>query len=257
MDTSLPNNFAALQRFLQKHLSHLPVQTIVEVGARDCSETLLFAESYPHAHIYTYECNERTLPLCRERVASHANITLVEKAVSDTVGTVTFYPINQAETQTTWEDGNPGASSLFRASDDYPIETYVQDVTTVASTTLEHEMQSQHLSHIDLLWMDIQGAELLALRGAGDQLSAISVIHTEVEFMQVYVDQPLFTDIHTFLTHRDFIFAGFTHRGHYAADAVFVHTSMVRGLGKLQLQLIGVYQYLRYRSSALLHSLRS
>jgi len=45
---------------------------------------------------------------------------------------------------------------------------------------------------LDYLKMDIQGAELMVLQHATDRLRHAVAIHTEVEFLPMYVGQPLF-----------------------------------------------------------------
>ena len=52
---------------------------------------------------------------------------MIEGAVSDYDGHIKFYPINQQETITSWKDGNPGASSIFKSNGSYTVEKYVQD----------------------------------------------------------------------------------------------------------------------------------
>lgn len=197
------------------------VRTIVEVGARDCTETLDFANAYPAARIVAFECNPATLPACRRAVAGNANIALVEKAVSDRAGTVSFFPTDPERTVTKHAGGNPGASSLFRARDDYPHETYVQNEITVEATTLAAEMEARGLGGIDLLWMDIQGAELLALKGLGERIRSVALMHLEVEFLPIYEGQPLFDEVDAFLRARGFRFLGFTSYARYSADAVY------------------------------------
>jgi len=221
-----------LVKFLEladRHLGRDAVRVVLELGARDCEETAAFSERLPQARVYAFECNPATLPACRERVAPLANVTLVEKAVADHDGDVSFFPINPERTVTTWEDGNPGASSLLRASGKYPAETYVQDEITVPAVTLETFLRDEGIDEVDLMWMDIQGAELMALRGAGDSLARVKMIHTEVEFLEIYSGQALFAEVKRFLNDAGFLLAAFTHLGRYAGDAVFVQGSLLRG----------------------------
>jgi hypothetical protein len=142
---------------------------------------------------------------------------------------VTFYPTDPAKTVSGDPAGNPGASSLFRASGAYPLETYVQGETTVEATTLESVMRDEGISEIDLLWMDIQGAELLALKGLGSRLDDVKFIHLEVEFFPIYAGQPLFGDVHEFLRKRGFTLLGFTSYSKFAADAIYARRPLLRG----------------------------
>lgn len=202
------------------------VRTIVEIGAKDCVETMGFAEHFPEARIYSFECNPATLPLCRERIKNTKNITLIEKAVSDKDGEIAFFPIDQERTITPWADGNPGASSLLLASGKYKKEKYVQKEICVPSVTLASFFQEQKIDSVDLLWMDIQGAELMALKGARESLSGIKIIFLEVEFMEIYKGQPLFTDIKYFLNEHGFSLYDFAYFGRYFADAIFVTNAL-------------------------------
>lgn len=221
-----------LDRFLrlaERVVGLQSVRTVVEVGARDCVETAELSRRLPRAQIIAFECNPATLETCRRRVALLDNATLVEAAVTDTAGPVTFHPIDPARTATDWPDGNPGASSLLRASGQYAAEQYVQTEITVQGVRLDDVLSERRVEHVDLLWMDIQGAELLALRGLGSRLADVRLIHLETEFMEIYREQPLLPEIHAFLARNGFDLVAFTHLGRYAGDAVFARRDLVRG----------------------------
>lgn len=57
----------------------------------------------------------------------------------------------------------------------------------------------------DYLKLDLQGGELMVLQGAERLLGELLVVHTEVEFLPMYVDQPLFGDIDAHLRARGFV----------------------------------------------------
>lgn len=58
---------------------------------------------------------------------------------------------------------------------------------------------------MDYLKIDIQGGELMVFRNGVERLGAACVIHTEVEFLPLYVDQPLFSDVDQFLRAQGFV----------------------------------------------------
>ena len=206
---------------------------LVEIGGRDCRETIRFHQLLPGVTIYTFECNPDTLPLCRQTVADIRSIHLVEKAVTDRAGQVRFLAIDPAGTETGWADGNPGASSLLRASSKYPVERYAQREIFVQATTLNDFMHEQHIHTIDLLWMDIQGAELSALHGLGLRIDDVRIMHLEVGFFPIYEGQPLFPELKRFLNAHGFLLVGFTTFGAYGADAVFVNRSALSNWSSL------------------------
>lgn len=226
--------------------------TVVEFGALDCKETLGFNSLLNEPTIFTFECNPNTLPLCRKRVKKFKNIHLIEKAVSNIDGKVKFYPIDQKKTLTTWKNGNPGASSLFKVSGKYPVEKYVQREVEVDAITLKSFMKLHRLKHIDLLWMDIQGAELLALQGLSGMIKNVKFIYTEAEFFEIYKDQPLFEDIKYFLTKNGFMFLGFSYLAKYAGDAIFINRNIVSSpLETLKIFLMGDSLLIRKRFLAI------
>lgn len=62
----------------------------------------------------------------------------------------------------------------------------------------------------DYLKLDIQGAELDALRGAARLLAEVVFVETEVEFVPLYEGQPLFAEVDAYLRERGFLLHTFT-----------------------------------------------
>ncbi|MBF0355757.1 MAG: FkbM family methyltransferase [Alphaproteobacteria bacterium] len=58
---------------------------------------------------------------------------------------------------------------------------------------------------MDYLKIDVQGAELLIFENAVQKLKDCLVIHSEVEFLALYEDQPLFSEVELFLRKQGFI----------------------------------------------------
>ena len=214
--------FTRLVEVVQAVLPGPPVRTVFDVGARDCEESRQFALAFPEAHVFAFECNPATLPLCRAVAAAEPRVTLTEKAVSDRAGTTSFYPIDQERTVTGVAGGNPGASSLFQASGRYAEEQYVQGKIEVETLRLDEFMRVRPVSGVDILWMDVQGAEVLVLEGMGERLRDVRCIHMEVEFFEIYRGQALFGDVHALLCRRGFRLAGFTSYSRFAADALYL-----------------------------------
>ncbi len=174
---------------------------IFDIGSRDCMQSIEFYNHFPNAQIYAFECNPNTLDICRKNIESYKDrITLIEGAVCDYDGDITFYPVNQEKTITTWEDGNPGASSIFKSSGLYKNETYVHDEITTNCHRLDTIIQKYGISKVDIIWMDLQGAELLALKGMGNYLHNVQYIHTKVYYLEIYTNQSLFHEINDYLS---------------------------------------------------------
>ncbi len=218
--------FTRLVEVLRRLMPGQPVHTVFDVGARDCEESRQFALAFPEARIYAFECNPATLPLCQAVAAAEPRITLTEKAVSERAGSISFFPIDQENTQTGVANGNPGASSLLRVTGNYPEEHYVQKEIVVDTIRLDAFMQEHSIPGIDILWMDVQGAEGRVLEGLGERLSDLRCLHMEIEFFEIYKGQSLFGDVDPWLRARGFRLLGLTSYSRYAADALYVRADI-------------------------------
>lgn len=207
------------------------IKTVLDVGSRDATESINLKRCYPNAQIYAFECNPAAIELCKKNIIDHSDITLVTKAVSDIVGTLDFYAIDPQQTITAHADGNIGASSLLTANPAYPYEKYVQKKISVESVTLEKWAKEMQVNEIDILWMDLQGAELRAFRGMGNLIGHVKAIFTEIEFNEIYVNQPLFPEIDDYLTSRGFhllklYYAGWFGNALYIQEEYIHHWSL-------------------------------
>lgn len=180
------------------------VRVALDLGSRDAEIACCMESTFPNAQVYAFECNPPALQLCRQNAKGHDRIKVVPKAVSDLNGEITFYAIDPQRTQTPHDDGNIGASSLYEASPDYPYEKYVQNKITVQSTTLYTWALAHGVASIDVIWADLQGAELKAFIGLKDAISSVKIIYTEVEYRPIYKGQPLAPEMHRFLVQNGF-----------------------------------------------------
>lgn len=85
----------------------------------------------------------------------------------------------------------------------------------VELTTLDTWFVSSGLDRVDFAKLDTQGSELDILRGAEGLLRHIRVLEIEVEFNPIYVGQPLFGDVDSFLRDRGFVLWRLGHLVHY------------------------------------------
>lgn len=219
--------FGRITAIAECALGYDNINVVFEFGARYGEDTIEFAKRYPKATIYSFECNENTLVQCKQATSTYSNIVLTPKAISDYDGTITFYPIDKEKTVTTWEDGNQGASSLLKASGKYEVEQYAQKEMQAQCIRLDSFMKEKNISSIDILWMDVQGAELMAFKGLGKRLSDVRVIQCEVEMIEIYNGQPLFHEVKKFLVRHGFRFMGFSSKSKYSGDAIFIHKSCI------------------------------
>ncbi|MDD3179541.1 MAG: FkbM family methyltransferase [Opitutaceae bacterium] len=182
----------------------LLIGTIYECGSRDAIDGCELASRIGAQELHVFECNPAAIALCHTTLNSRSwsfTHKLNPVAVSDHTGVIGFLPVVPEASQTSHSDGNIGASSIFQLNKDYPHEHLVQRRIEVPTVTLDDYMTDN--SPPDLLWLDVQGAELLALRGAVRMLARVKVIHLEIAFRPVFENQPLFSAIDALLR-RDF-----------------------------------------------------
>ena len=194
----------AFHRELTKSVPAADVKVILDLGSRDAKVAIAFRDLFPTAKVFAFECNPDAIALCKANLQGRNDIGLVEMAVSDNSGTVDFYAIDPLKTVTPHADGNIGASSLFVATADYPMEKYVQRRISVQAITLADWLNNQPFEQIDVIWMDLQGAELKALKGLGEKIHSVKAIYSEVAFQQIYNEQPLVTELETYLLEHGF-----------------------------------------------------
>lgn len=195
---------------------------IFDIGCRDCEQSIEFYKNFPKAKIYAFECNPNTLEICKKNIEQYRDrITLIEGAVCDYDGSVTFYPINQKKTITSWSDGNPGASSMFKSNGLYPYETYIQDEVTTNCHRLDTIMKKYDIPKVDIIWMDLQGAELLALKSLDNYLASVTFVYTEVSHKEIYTGQVMFQELNDFMLSRGFAIASQVRYHDWQEDVIY------------------------------------
>lgn len=189
----------------QKFKSKNDIDIVFDIGACHALESVEFAKKFNNAKIFTFEANPVSYEVCLENAKDYPSITVINKAVNDYDGICKFYPIDKEKTITTWEDGNQGASSLYRANGAYDhIEKYVQYEIEIPCIRLDTFCRENNIDKIDIIWMDLQGAELKALQSLGSLLETVQIIHTELEMNPMYEGQCLFKDVYEFLLSNGF-----------------------------------------------------
>lgn len=178
-------------------------KVILDLGARDCIESIEFSRAYPESKIYSFECNQESIEICKQNIKDIKNITLITKACREYTGKTIFFPVST--TPPRGYSPNIGASSIFKASGHMMTEPIYQTVTEVECTRIDDWAKENFITNVDVVWMDLQGAELLALQGFGNLIYTVSVIHTEVTYRELYSGQDLYKELHNFLESNSFV----------------------------------------------------
>jgi hypothetical protein len=85
----------------------------------------------------------------------------------------------------------------------------------------------------DFIKIDIQGAELMALGNALNRLRDVCVIQIEVNFVPMYIDQPLFSEIEQFLRQNGFMFHRFVESERRMLRPLSLDTNPLEGISQV------------------------
>ena len=183
------NAFQAQKRFFGNNAGLV----IFDVGAYIGEVTATYKKIFPHATIYCFEPFDYSFQKLM-RLSTDNSIKPYQIAVSDTVGTTKLH-INV----------DPSCNSFFPIAKHsvryYPKAAENIETIEIDTTTIDHFCNTENISQIDILKLDVEGAEIRALKGASDKLSkhAVSIIYTEVMFIRHYEGGCLFHELTTLL----------------------------------------------------------
>lgn len=119
-------------------------------------------------------------------------------------------------------DGAPATLHLTRhagfastLAPDPGVTAHIHSFAALTEVTAHRSVETRRLDdldelpRIDLLTIDIQGGELAAFRGGREKLARALCVQTEVAFVPIYREQPLFADQNAMLHGLGLRFFGF------------------------------------------------
>lgn len=196
-----------------KHLLDLPPPVILDVGANDLGTSLAFKKLFPDAYIHAFEPDPRAIihgeqnlermKLWSERIIYH------HCAVGEIESMRYFYPSNGFNPNCPWYDsGYDLSGSLLKpVSSVHPgLETvYFDSPIQVRCITLNTWLKSFKPRKIDLIHMDVQGAELEVIRGGDLAFKMAKWVFLECMDAKVYENQPTLNELSAHLPYHRLI----------------------------------------------------
>lgn len=188
---------------IEEHLAnYLPndLNVLIDVGANNGNFTKLLRSIKPIDKVFFCEANANNL-ITLEKF-KHKNDSIISSIISNKEGEERFFIYEKEST-----------SSLFSFDENMKelseLNLKAVEERVLNAITIDKLVEENKIKEIDLLKIDVQGAELKVLEGANNSLPRIKNIWVEVSMKRVYKNTPIFSEIYEYLDHRGFIFKSF------------------------------------------------
>ena len=163
------------------------------VGGYLGNEIPTILRNYPNVRVNVFECSRRYAGALKRRFAKSERVSVIEKAVSNSQGRLKFF-------ETTLKGGGSLLKVGSLARQNYGAEE--AEAFEVESVTLDEALDGLG---VDLLQLDVQGAERLVLEGATKVLETTRAVFTEVSLQSgLYENATTLSEIRTLLEGKGF-----------------------------------------------------
>ena len=194
---------------------------VIHVGAHEGEEVEEYL-SLGLSKICLFEANKALKETLDVICRAHKEVSAEFYAISDRVGLANFDLTSSSQSSS--------LLGLKLHADIYPDISKV-DRIVVETRTLDSLFSDERLEGINLLNIDVQGAELLVLRGGERVLQNIDVIIAEINYAELYEGCPTVEEIDLFLFDHGFMRVD-TKTPHHPTwgDAAYVRSSFIKDL---------------------------
>lgn len=177
---------------LLKNHRDMKIKGIIHIGAHECEELFAYnSVGIPNNRIIWIEANP---VIHQQQAASRPYLRLYQAAISDKEGeTVSFIITNNGQ-----------SSSLLELEEHKKEHPHVVESKRIPlqTTTMDRFLQQHHIDmkHYNFLNIDIQGAELMALKGMQEHLKHVDYLYLEVNIKHLYRNCALLAEMDDFLS---------------------------------------------------------
>lgn len=180
--------------------------TLMEVGAFQVEENpepfYRLIDLFPGSQIIGFEPDAEECD--KMNAKAPVGVRYYPHALSERTGRRLFY-ITEAPECCSFYEPNESLNKLFNNLETSNLREKVE----IDTLSMDQFARDNGISNVDFIKIDVQGAELDVFRGGVQVLESVLFIICEVEFMQHYIQQPLFGDVSGFLSEHQFMFHNF------------------------------------------------
>jgi len=149
-------------------------KTAVDIGANNGIFSYFLKKKFPDAVVYVFEPSDILQKIISQNLESYEKIILEKKAVSDIDGEISFF-INPLSEQT----NSLNKESVIKGN----IKSLNKEIIEVKVPSCTLNSYFFNIDSIDVLKVDIQGAEYLMLKGANTIMPKTKMAFFEVSFL--------------------------------------------------------------------------
>ena len=258
LDSPLP-----IQRELDVFFRKSDHLTIFDIGACEGEDSIRYKKTFRKAKVFSFEPLPKNLEKIKKTVSRHSfqhEIEIIPVALSDKNGVAKFYVSSGTppgkETNELWDYGNK-SSSLLSPSEElkkhHPWLKFNSQID-VKTQRMDSFCEERKIDSVDFIHMDVQGAELQVLAGAGGLLNEIKAIWLEVENVELYQSQPLKKEVEKFMHSHGFVRLIDT-VNHLSGDQFYYNKNYVSSLRLMAYHLFKVGNKLKHKVSGILYKI--
>lgn len=193
---------------LLRHVVKAEKPFIFDVGAHHGESVVYLKTLFPNASIHSFEPDPDSFDVLS--ASAIEGVSYFNLALSDADGMASFYRNKISHTNSLFKVNlnsrdSIGIANAVAENDTQYFEGFNEEVK-VAATRLDSFSKQHSIGQIDLLKIDVQGAECRVLAGGSVTLRNTKVIVLEINFFDYYEHQTSFLDIENILSPLGFRF---------------------------------------------------
>lgn len=173
---------------LQKKLigdTNKPIN-IFDVGAHVGKVSIKYDRLFPNSSVYSFEPFPASFSSLKQNTSQYENIKPFQKALGEHIGISKFHSNFHEQTNSILATHTEGNSNWGNTN---MLKT--KEIIDVELTTIDQIVAEENIKKIDILKMDVQGAEYKVMAGAKKMIEKerISLIYTEIITIPTYENQ--------------------------------------------------------------------
>jgi FkbM family methyltransferase len=172
--------------------------TIVDCGACDGLDSVIYARMFPQARVYAIEARKDNFEELKATLKDFnaKRVIPLNYCLSDKNEETEFWSsFGDSGNKMGWDTGNK-SSSILKPTGHLREHQWCRFEPGKINTVRFDQIS---IDRVDFLHLDVQGAELKVLRGFGEVLKTVRAIWLEVARKELYAGQPLVRDVEAFL----------------------------------------------------------